>query len=423
MSKPIIKKLENGLRVVYVPFEGIDSATFELIGRAGALWEKPEELGMAHYIEHLAFDGTKKYPDPEIFRGLIEDIGGSLNAYTDYFEVNYQVKVVKTEMDRAFDFLSQQVIYPLFRSEDIEKQRTIITQEHQMYLDDPVTSFSLNSDKYIFSKGSRLQSPVIGTFETINSMDQDQFRNYFARNYTADNFVLSICGNGVEDEVYKLAQEYFSGMPSGNKNEYLQDHYKDEHVIYTEETDKVKQATISILFPAADAYHQNFYPTKYLERIFGGSFSSRLFSEIRQKRGLAYNVRDSYRAEVPYGIFSLIAQVDPSNVAKVIKLMKTEVEKIVDKGITQEEFERSRKSIASWYVFSNESPRKRVHTQGILVLEDHEDETYETMLQNYMAVKLEDVNQMAKEVFSHHPKFMVLSNKITDEQVLNAWNS
>jgi len=423
MSKPIIKKLDNGLRIIYVPFKGVYSATFELLGRVGALWEKPEELGMAHFIEHLAFDGTEKYPDPETFRGLIEDIGGNLNAYTSYFEVDYQVKVIKTEMERAFDFLSQQVMHPLFKQDDIEKQRTIISQEYQMYLDDPVSKFQLDSSKHIFANGSRLQFPVIGTFETIKSMNRDQFKNYFDRNYTAENFVLSICGNGIEDEVYKLAKEYFSSMPSGNKNEYLQNHYKDESKIYIEETNKVKQATISILFPAADAYNSNFYPTKYLARIFGGSSSSRLFSEIRQKRGLAYNVISTYRAEVPYGIFDLVAQVDPKNVKKVIKLMKAEMDKMVEKGITKEEFERTRKSISSWYVFTNESPKKRANTQGIFVLEDHENETYETMLESYMSVKLEDVNQIAKEIFSRHPKFRVLSNKITDEQVLNAWNS
>ncbi len=208
IALPVIKTLKNGLRVVYVPFEGVDSITFRMVGRAGGLWEKSEEYGIAHFIEHLAFDGTEKYPDPDDFRGLIENIGGSLNAYTTYEEVNYQVKVVKEEMERAFEFLSQQVIHPLFRKEDIEKQRTVITQELNMYMDDPVANFQISSQKHIFSKGSRLQEPLIGTNKTLKTIDQGQIKNYFARNYLADNFVLSVCGSNAKDDIYKHASKY-----------------------------------------------------------------------------------------------------------------------------------------------------------------------------------------------------------------------
>jgi len=119
----------------------------------------------------------------------------------------------------------------------------------------------------------------------------------------------------------------------------------------------------------------------------------------------------------------MYAQVDPKNVSKVIKLMKNEVEKIVEKGITEEEYERSRKSVSSHFIFSGESPANKASIYGGTVLEDHENETREAMLEKYMNVTLEDVNKAAKEIFSHHPKFRVLSNDVTDEQILNAWNS
>ena len=422
-EKPTVKKLDNGLKVVYVPFKGIDSVNFRLVGRAGGMWENPQSFGVAHYIEHLAFDGTKKYPDPDVFRGLVEDNGGFINAYTSYFEVNYQAKILKQEMEKAFDFLSQQAIHPLFRDEDIEKQRTIIIQEHKMYLDNPVEKFDQNSQKHVYAKGSRFQEPLIGTFEALEKMNKESIKEYFDRNYIGDNFVLSICGDGVEKECFELATKYFSEMPQGNKNEYTKGHYVDEDKTYTENNNEIKQATVSVMYPTPVLYTPNFYPAKYLNTVFGGGFMSRLFKEIRQNKGLAYYVQSMYQANASFGTLDAIAQIEPENVEKVLKLIKTEISKISKTGITKQEFDRTRKSIISTFAFDNENPGKKADTEGKLVLNGQENDTYETILEKYMEVTIEDVNKIAKEIFSHHPKIRVLSNNITNKQVLNAWNS
>jgi len=420
---PVIKTLKNGLKVVYVPFPGTDSATFNFIGRAGGAWEKPKELGIAHFIEHLAFDGTEKYPDADDLRGLIEDVGGFLNAYTDNFEVNYITKVLGTDIERAFDFLSQQSLYPLFKQEDIEKQRSVITQEENMYRDSPVENFLLNSDEHIYAQGNRLQQPLIGTPETLKSISRDMIKKYYQGNYNADNFVLSVCGNNIEKEVFELAEKYFGALPEGQKNSYEADYYVDEHMFYSEENKKVQQATISVIYSAAKRYTKDFYIEKFVSQVIGGGMLSRFFREIRQKHGLAYFVGCRNTAYVPFGIFDHIAQVDPKNIEKVLKLMKTEIDKLVKEGITQEEYDRTRKIVASSFVFDSESPQKRAYIQGRLVLEDKEDETYQSQLNKMLDVKLEEVNQAAKEIYSHHPKFRILSNNPLDEQVLNAWQS
>ena len=421
-EKPTIKTLENGLRVVYVPFEGIDSVNFRLVGRAGGLWEKPEEYGVAHYIEHLAFDGTEKYPNPDVFRGLVEDNGGFLYAHTGFFEVNYQVKIIKEEMEKAFDFLSQQVMHPLFREEDMEKQRTVIMQEYTTHLDNPLHNFDLNSQKHIFAPGSRFQEPLIGNVETLQKINRDVIKSYFDKNYVGDNFILAICGSGIEKECFDLATKYFSDMGSGEKNEYTFGHYVDESRVYTENNSEIKQATVSISYPAPASFADDSYPVKYLNAVLGGSFMSRLFREIRQNRGLAYYVQSLYDSNISFGTLEAIAQVEPKNIDEVIKLIKTEIIKISEKGITQQEFDRTKKGITSAFTFGNEDPGKRASAEGNIVLAGRKGETYSTIFDKHMAVTLEDVNRVAKEVFSHHPKFRVLSNKITDQQILNAWN-
>lgn len=423
MSKPIIKKLENGLRVVYVPFPGIDSLSVRLMGRAGSLWETPEELGVAHYIEHLLFDGTVKFPNPDDLRGLIENGGGYINGYTSNSEVCYIVKTVPTEIENSFLYLSQLSMHSLLREEDIEKQRTVIIQEYNNSLDNPVTNFWLNTQKHVFAEGSRLQQPNIGIHKTLESMSKDQLKNYYKSNYTADNFVLSICGDGIEKQAFEMAEKYFNPMVNGKLNEYTTKHYIDEPTIYTEKNEKVQQATIHIVYQAPNDYEDRYYPTTYVDRILGTGLMSRLFREIRQKRGLAYRASTGYYVSPYYGYLAHIAQVEPKNIDKVLKLIKIEVEKLAKDGITDEEYNRAKKALKSRHIFNNESPEKRAGTQGGLVLEGHEDETYESLLKKLMAVTKEDVNNIAKKIYSHHPKVCVLSNKITDEQISNAWNS
>ena len=420
---PVIKTLKNGLKVVYIPFPGIDSATFNLIGKAGGVWEKQEEYGIAHFIEHLAFDGTEKYPNPDDLRGLIENVGGLLNAYTSEFEVNYYVKVLGTELERAFEMQSQQIMHPLFRNEDIEKQRSVITQEYHMYRDSPVENFYLNSDERLYAKGSRLRNPLIGTLDTLKIINRDMIRDYFRRNYNSSNFVLCVCGNGLEKDVFELAEKYFGSLQEGEKNSYAAEHYVDEHMFYAEKNIKVQQATLSVVYPAAEIYTKAYYAGKIVSNIIGGGFLSRFFREIRQKHGLAYNVRCEYLSFLPFGLFNHEAQVDPKNIEKVLMLMKIEIDKLVKEGITQAEYDRTRKIITSRFVFNNESPEKRAYIQGKLVLEGKKNETYETQLNKLMDVKLEDVNKAAKEIYSHHPKFRILSNIPLNEQVLNAWQS
>ncbi|MFC1756271.1 M16 family metallopeptidase [Patescibacteria group bacterium] len=422
-EEPIIKTLENGLRVVYVPFKGSDSVSFRLIGRAGSMWESPEELGIAHYIEHLLFDGTKKYPTTEKLTSLIENGGGYLNAYTGTNAVGYVVKTLKSELEISFDYLSQLSMYPLFEEKEIEKERTIIVQEYKRQLNNPVSNFRLNTHKHIYANGSRLQQPILGTHETLKTINREQILNYYESNYGANNFVLSICGDGVEEEVFQLANKYFNTMNAGALNDYTKDHYIDEHSIYTEVNKEVKQATVSVLYQAPEDYADGFYSTKHLRKIMGGSMLSRLAKEIREKRGLAYVVSARYNAAVDFGTLEHMAQVEPKNVEEVIKVIRDEINKIAKEGITQEEFDRAQKSLNSAFVFNNEVPEKRADIQGNFVLEGHKDETYESHLQKIMAVTLEEVNEVAKEIYSHHPKFSVLSNNITDEQVLNAWNS
>jgi predicted Zn-dependent peptidase len=420
---PIIKTLENGLRVVYTPFPNIDSVTFRLMGRAGFLCETPKEYVLANFLEHMAFEGTKKYPKSDDLIGLVKNVGGKLNANTGDYYVTYETKVLTQDAAKAFDLLSQQVMYPLLRKKDIEKQRTIITQEYHMYRDNPIHNFHINSNLHFYNRGSRFQYPIIGTLEVINELDRNAFQKYFTKNYSANNFVLSVCGGDIEDQVFKLAKTYFGEFKSGSKAKYTYSHISDTPALYTESNEKIKQATISIVFLAPEIYSDEFYASRYVSNIIGGGFLSRLFLKIRQEHGLAYRAGCRYYASVPYGTFDHYAQVDPVNIEKVLLMIKTEIERMANEGITKDEYNRSKKEIDAFFSFRNESPAARAKGQGRLVLEDQEGETLESMKNKLLSVTMNQINKTAQHIYEHHPKIRVLSNKITDQQISDAWQS
>ena len=420
---PIIKTLNNRLRIIYTPFPGVDSVSLKLIGRVGGIWEKPDELGAAHYVEHLVFDGTKKYESTQELNSLIEDAGGNFNGGTDFYEVNYIVKLLKEDVEKGFDFLSQLVCHPLFKKSDVDKERGIIIQEYTNSLDEPVSNFMMNSQKYVFPQGHRLSEPLIGNISTLSKISRQQLVDYHQNNYTTDNFVLSVCGDDVKESVFQLAEQYFGGMKTGQMNNYLGYEETGSLVNYVENNENIQQATISIGFPADVKYGRNFFITKYIQQIFGGSFTSRLFDEIRQKRGLAYYASSVYQAYPAYGMFENLAQVEPKNVTEVIKLISTEVKKMCQKGVTEREYNRTKKMIQSYFVFSNEEPEARADLNGLLILEGHEKENIHTIKEKYLAVTINEINEVARELFEQNPKICVLSNHLTRSEVENAWQS
>ena len=322
MSERTIKKLKNGLRIVHVPFDNIDSATFRLYGRAGSLWEEEKiNYGAAHYLEHVVFEGTQKYSSAEKLRRVIEDIGGNFNAFTSFDRVGYIAKTLKGDVEKGLDFLSQIVMYPLISEKSVNKHKGIITQELKSKLDNPVLKFILNSEKILYPKDHRRVVPVIGTLESINNISSDTLKNYLNKNYTAENFVLGICINEKSENVFDLAEKYFGNMKKGAKNEYKPLKGNGSLKIYNENNKEINQATLTFEFYAPRKHQKDSYATVFLEEILGGSSISRINTEIREKRGLAYSVGTGYHDDNDLGLFSVYAQIDEKNHQEVINLL------------------------------------------------------------------------------------------------------
>ncbi len=423
MENVIIKQLNNGLKVVYLPFPGIDSVTLRLFGRAGSMWENLDQMGIAHFVEHMVFEGSNKYPKAEKLSKVVSDVGGKTNGFTSEDIVGYTVKLLKSDVEKGFEYLAEVVLHPLIKDEDVEKQREIISQEIKTHRDVPVRRFFEDSRQILFPKNHRLGWSIAGTLDSVAKITRKQIIDFKNTNYNAGNFVLGICGDLDEKEVEKLAKRYFSKMPSGKLNKYTEVKKSNELKAYAEARSDIQQSTVSLSFGAYDTFSKKKYAAKVMSRILGTGDLSRLFIEIRQKRALAYDAGSYYAAEVNYGLVDLYAQIDEKNIWKVLDIMNRQIELLKTKPVSTSEYTRAKKHIISNFVFNQEKPGNVADFYTELVLMDKATETYESVLANYQAVTKEDIMTVANEIFSTKPKIRVLSNTIKEQDVLDYWKN
>lgn len=416
-----VNTLENGLKVVHVPFPGIDSAFVDVSGLAGSLWEDEHELGSAHFMEHMVFTGTKKYPSIRELRALISDIGAFSNGFTSFSGMTFFAKTLRKDMEFAFDYLSQLVLFPLIKDEDIVKQKGVISQELSRRLDNPVNNFYFNAHQNImFQNNHRRSIPVLGTHKSINSISKDTLVKFHSHNFNANNFALTVCANVSKDIVIDLAKKYFSPMKSGHKNTFPECEIQKGLKIYSENSQKIKQSTIAIYFDAYEDFTPKSYNLGLISVVLGGDYNSRLMTEIRHKRGLAYTVSSKYRKFMDLGLIEISTQIDQKKVLETLKIIKKEINKIKAEKITEEEYAMVKNKIAAKYVFNNESSSKRTELYSDIVLSDKK-EDYDSLLEKSLNVTREEGQEAAQETFSQEPKICVLSPNLTEEEIRKAW--
>ncbi len=418
---PNIKILPNGLRVMNVPFEGIQSATITMRGRAGSNYEKPNELGVAHLLEHAVFDGTEKYPTNIALDATVENVGGSSNARTSREQVEYFAKFLKEDIEIGFDVLSQLAIKPLLQSKTVLREREIVRQEAIRKESDPVDRFFRDRFKTFFPK-QRVSIPIIGELGDIKKINQKTVSSFFQSNYVAENFVLGVCGDLDDAYVFDLAEKYFGHMASGELNKLASWSKSERNECFVRTHQEVKQATVKISYFAPVFDHPDMYPTYFLASVLGDSFLSRLVHRLRTQLGYAYSVSCSYDAGLDYSMFGIYMQLGEKNFDKAIEEIKKEISKITTELITDDEFHRELKQILTGYVFYFEAPGNRLGyytnkmVQGLYPGLDHNQ-----VLEKYRAVTKEDVLRVAQKIFSSPSKIGVISNSITKKQVENAW--
>lgn len=408
--KYFLSKLPNKLRVLTVPIASLESATVIVWAKTGSKYEDEKLSGISHFLEHMAFKGGKKYKNAKNVAEAVDAMGGEFNAGTSKEWTNFYIRCGVDNLDRAFDVLSDMLLAPKLRESDIQREKGVIVEEIGMYEDTPSAKIEDYFENLIF-KGNTLGQDVIGTRETVRSFKRADFVKYRDKHYFAENMLITVAGGIDEKEVKLLSEKYFGEIPGqarnddgGARNDGKGPGYKS---IQTQpqvflSNQKREQANFIVGFPGLTLDSPDRYKETVLMTLLGNGMSSRLFTEVREKRGLAYAVRSDSSRYVETGYVGAYGGVDTKRATEAVKVTLNEFYKLTSAkhGITRVEFEKAKEYIKGHIALSLESTKAICGYFGIDELLRGKITTPEEDFEAIDSVTIDDVLTIAKELFN-----------------------
>lgn len=320
-------KLSNGVRVLLVPMAGVESVTTMILVKTGSRNETEEQAGISHVLEHMVFKGTKKYPSPMAIAEAVDGIGAEQNAFTSKEYTGYYITSAAQHMPLALDIQSEMLTVPLLPQDDLNREREVIVEEINMYEDQPMAKAGEEFENLMYA-GSSLGREIIGTKETVRATTSDHLRHYLNNWYYGGNVLVVIAGKiGDKSEVSKLIEEKLGVMKQGGIMDYTSvgGYGKPE---FKHVQKKTEQAHFYLGVPALSMHDPRRYALQLAQVVLGGGMSSRLFNEIREKRGLAYYVKADMDMTYDTGYLAVRAGVKLSQLSEALKVVKEEMLKL-----------------------------------------------------------------------------------------------
>ncbi len=392
------KKLQNGTRVILAPNQSTQTVTIQILVEAGSKYENLENNGISHFLEHMVFKGTKKRPTAKIIAEEIDEVGGEFNAFTGKEETGYWVKVPKKHFGMALDVVSDIYLNSKFQPKEIEKERGVILQEMAMYRDMPMR-YVWDLFENLFYGNQPAGWDIVGTTENINRFQKKDFVNYLKTFYIPQSTVITVAGNFDEKKAFKEIEKNFKEIEKNQKVDKLKTFHnqkKPQVKIYNKKTD---QTHLVLGVKSADMFDENRYATTLLATILGGGMSSRMFEELREKRGLAYYVNSGSDEYTDSGYFFANAGIEHKNLEKTIKLILQEFKKVVTTKIPQKEILKAKEYIKGTTTMSLESSSAIASFLGNQELFRKKISLPNEIFEKFDNLTAEDLQKVASEIF------------------------
>lgn len=322
--KPKIEELDNNLRLVTLSMPQSQSVTVLLMVKVGSRYEADKIAGISHFLEHMVFKGTKKYPSALSLSSAVDAVGAEFNAFTSKEITGFYVKSAVNHLPLALDILSQLVLQPLLKKEDINKEKGVIVEEINMREDTPLIKIADDFETVLYSK-SYLGRPTIGNKKAVLNLKQKNFLNYIRLWYQPENMVLGIVGG------FKKTEDLKKKINSFFKKKLKTDSFKKDSFntfkFYQKQPQlllkykKTQQAHLCLGVRTFARGHKDRYVLAVLSTILGGNMSSKLFSEVREKRGLAYYIKSSTNVYLDNGYLVVQSGTDLEKIYKTVKVI------------------------------------------------------------------------------------------------------
>ncbi len=390
--------LPNGVRVVTSTMEHVRSATLQCNFRVGSRDEADAEAGIAHFIEHLLFQGTERRRTSHVIDEEIERLGGDINASTGRETTSYYVRVPYHKFGHGFEVLSDMMRHSLFRPKDVEKEREVIVDEIRSYNDVPEEVVGELTDTLMW-QGAAVGRPVAGSEGTIGAISRKALVRFWEAHYTADRLVIAAAGRITHDEVVERATAAFGDLPAhGVEAATFTAPVQTAPRVALVKRD-IQQANINLSVPAVSYSDDRKYAQYLLHIILGGAASSRLYQKVREKLGLAYSIGTYFTSLTDVGWGTIYANVSPEDAEQTISVVLDELKRLRRKPITPAEFERAVQYVTGSLLMGLEGSAAVASWIGVRELLLGEILAPEEVVAKYEAVTIKDVQALANELY------------------------
>ena len=413
-----VHTLKNGFRIILAESPGAESATVMMMSGTGSRYESEQENGMAHFLEHMVFKGTKHRKNAKVIAEELDRVGGQFNAFTAKDHTAYYAKVDKRHVDTALAVVSDIFLNPTFPKAEIERERGTVVEEINMYEDMPIRSVLDEFDMTIFGNNTPLGRTILGPKRNIKSFTRAQFTDYFARNYVAGNSVLVVSGAFGKTKVLKEAKKLFGTMREGVVPTH-ESHICEQDAPRVHIKHKKTDQTHLVLGVSAYPFGHADEPVLHvLAAILGGGMSSRLFTQVRERRGLAYYVKaDSDRYD-DAGVFYMRAGVANEKLADALTTILAEVRKMKKTKLTDAELSKAKEYVKGTKALALDTTDAVAEYVGYAVLVRDEKRDIRAFNRAIDAVTNSDVQRVARELFTTDALNLAVVGPHKDTQTL-----
>jgi len=399
-------KLDNGLRIVAAPMPQRQSAAIGIWIKVGGRYEFAANKGTSHFLEHLLFKGSRNYTCRKL-KEAIEGVGGALNGFTSEELTCYLVKTPAKHIEGALDVLSDMVINPTLPAHEIEKEKTVIIEEIKMYRDQPQSHVYELLDELLWP-GQPLGTPIIGTEESVNAITRESLAAFKERHYNVFDTVVSVAGNFDYGRLSKRISRIFSTLKAKEPIDFervRESQSKPQLKLMHKETE---QTHLALGFHALKRDDPLRHALGLLHVVLGGNMSSRLFNELREDRGLAYEIGTGVKRFYDTGAFLVHAGIDNNNVTEAIRLILKELGQTKIGLVSDDEFKRAKEFYRGQMTLALEDTMDAMLWVGETTAALDKTYALEELIKEINKVRKEDIRQAARFIFENNKMNLAL---------------
>ena len=398
-------RLNNGLRMITMERPEVETVSLGIWVKTGSAYEREDNNGISHFLEHMSFKGTETRTALQISEE-IEDVGGQSNAYTSREFTAYYAKMMKEDAELAVDVLIDSIKNSIFPEEELVKERDVVIQEIKQTIDTP--------DDIVFDYFQETAFPnqalgrsILGPQETVRSFGREDLLNYIQSNYAAENMVLCAVGNIKHETFVKMVRERMADFRS--QTNFTTDAQKYVGGFFKEER-PIEQTHVVLGFEGLSRQSDAYYDAAVLSTILGGGMSSRLFQEVREKRGLVYSVYSFTAAHSSTGMFGIYAGTEAKEVPVLMPVIIDEIKKICNDRVSEKELNRAKMQLKSGVKMSLESSSSTAETLARQNLIFNRSIPLEEIISKIDACTADSIRSLAQKIFVAKPTYALLGD-------------